>query len=229
MFQSVDAIIYDTNLFINNTVWQLDHFTNDNFDELTDEINDVIGRLENNTDKVGEFLLEESGYRDITEITTYLSYTLEDFVEVESVAIIEMLNNGTASLEGLQGDLSDYQGDLLWGELTPSVTPPNDFCTDWETTNPNDSGMLTCVQLIVAKNTIPDLDTTVFDGVITTFETEVGALNVVIEPLAELTDILAEGEMMLGNLSAQFDLSELEDVIEGIKNDTQGGPTGFYT
>ena len=66
MFQSVDAIIYDTNLFINNTVWQLDHFTNENFDELTDEINDVIGRLENNTDKVGEFLLEESGYRDIT-------------------------------------------------------------------------------------------------------------------------------------------------------------------
>ena len=224
MFQSVDAIIYDTNLFINNTVWQLDHFTNENFDELTDEINDVIGRLENNTDKVGEFLLEESGYRDITEITTYLSYTLEDFVEVESVAIIEMLNNGTASLEGLQGDLEAFQG-ADWSELTS----PNAFCTEWDGTNPIDSGMLTCDQLIVSKDLIPDLDTTVFDDVITTFETEVGALNVVIEPLAELTDILAEGEMMLGNLSAQFDLSELEDVIEGIKNDTQGGPTGFYT
>ena len=215
-FKSLDAIIYDTNLFISNTVDQIDYFTNENFDELTDKIDEVIEKLENDADEVGVYLLDESGYRDITEITKYLNYTLDDFVEVESVTIVEMLNNGTASLEDLQSDLETFQA-ADWSELTS----PNAFCTDWGNTNPSDSGMLTCAELIAAKDAIPALDTTVFNGVIATFETEVGALSLVIDPLAGLTNILVDGENMLGNLSGQFDLTELTDVIDGIKEDVQ--------
>ena len=223
-FKSLDAIIYDTNLFISNTVDQIDYFTNDNFDELTDEINAVIEKLENDADEVGVFLLDESGYRDIAEITMYLNDTLDDFVEVESVAIIDMLNNAKVSLEDLQSDLSDYQDNGEWNELNPSVNPPNLFCDNWDTSGIPDPAnfILTCQELITAKNNIPDLDTSVFNGVITTFETEVGVLNTVTEPLAGLTDILVEGETMLGNLSGYFDLTELTDVIDGIKNDVQG-------
>ena len=215
LFQSIDAIIYDTNLFISNTVEQVDHFTNVNLlTEFTQQVDDVITQLESEADEVGKALLDDSGYRDITEITMYLNDTLVDFVDVESVNIIDMLNSGTDSLVQLQKDLDDFKG-ADWSELEPST----DFCSDWGI--PSDTSLLSCDLLIAAKENIPQIDTEAFNSVITIFQTEVNALSAVTEDLAQLTDILVDGELILGNLSGYFDLTDLENIIDEITNDVQ--------
>lgn len=217
LISSAEAIIYDTNLFIDNTVKQIEHLTKNNTEqEFVKAFEAVIADLETDIQVVGNDILSPEGadYAEMTKKMEFLDGAVTNFIGTESVEIIRQLELAETSLEVLSDDVEAFKDmDAEWNFLSDTE---NNFCTEFAASVPPPTR--TCEQILLAKDELV-IDSTVYGVIIDALEDQVAALSTIYPDLTKITGALVEGEEILEDINGEFDLDELTAILDQLVQD----------
>ena len=206
----IRSVFSDATLFLDNAVEQIDHLTDDNFEEFTDQFFAVTA---GEVDEAGRNVSNEYGYTSVEEIMLYLNDTLSDYISEDQPHFLESLKVAKKSLVNLEIALSVFQENGAWEKLQPDTL----FCDSWDDfASNNNERFMTCSGLLLAKDDIKAVDDNVFDDSISAIE-DSEMLSNVMSPLANLVDQTLEGYNMLCNLSDNVELDGLLNIIDEIR------------
>ena len=102
-------MISDTNLFVNNTVAEVDYFAKENLDELLTYFDDELENAGVIIEEVVNETLTLIQFDDIQNITNFVLDISNDFMENEKSAAIELLSNLENDTSNLGDRLQDIQ------------------------------------------------------------------------------------------------------------------------
>ena len=198
-------MISDTNLFVNNTVAEVDYFSKENLDELVAYFNDELEDAGVIIEEVVNETLSLIQFDDIQNITNFVLDISNDFMENEKSAAIELLSN----LENDTSNLGDRLRDIQTVLAKILV----------------DSGCQTVPACQEAINDVGDITSDILSQltsytIIEEAKSSIEGITIDVEEIQKLVKLTNTAEEALRNFSAAFVNDYTKVIRENVDNIT---------
>ena len=199
------SMISDTNLFVNNTVAEVDYFAKENLDELVAYFDDELEDAGVIIEEVVNETLSLIQFDDIQNITNFVLDISNDFMENEKSAAIELLSNLENDTSNLGDRLRDIQT-VLAKILVDSGCQAVPECQDAV----NDVGKIT-------SDILSQLTSYT---IIEEAKSSIEGITIDVEEIQKLVSLTNTAEEALRNFSAAFVNDYTKVIRENVDNIT---------
>ena len=198
-------MISDTNLFVNNTVAEVDYFANENLDELLTYFDDELENAGVIIEKVVDETLTLIQFDDIQNITNFVLDISKDFMENEKDLAIELLSNLENDTSNLGDRLQDIQ--IVLAKIK------------------DDSGCQAVPECQQAVTDVEDITSDILNklttySIIEEAKSSIEGITIDVEEIQKLVSLTNTAEEALRNFSAAFVNDYTKVIRENVDNIT---------
>ena len=195
---NVKTIVNDSQLFIDNTVEDLEYVTKTNFDEFSDNINTDIDQISENVTKTIASVIEQINFNKLVDISKFLTNLATDFNENKLPEWDLVLTKLTDQLNIIDGNATDFK-DAVADSVYCKGSPDLEICKT------------------IAN--IPSLEISLISDLnLKQYELS----KPVLDAIKDVNKVLEDADEMINSFSSDFitdNIQSIKDTIEDLKKD----------
>ena len=194
---NVQTIVNDSQLFIDNTVEDLEYVTKTNFDEFSDNINTDIDQISENVNKTIDSVIEQINFNKLVDISKFLTNLATDFNENKLPEWDGVLKKLTDQLVSIDDKATDFKNTVAESEYCSGNDLP--ICNTIADIPPLQISLISGLNLDDYKLT-----------------------EDVLQAIKDVNKVLEDADEMINSFSSDFitdNIQSIKNTIEDLKKD----------